>query len=352
LPATRETEYPEAKVGAARLQGINFPIEKAGHRLWIQVAEDLYHPDVLIDDVVDLFLPRVGWVVLPFLLILLVLDVIIFRRALRPIEAASEQAAKITPRTVSSRLDLTSIPTEIRPLVMAVNAALERLEVGFRLQREFAADAAHELRTPIAVLRARLASLPPSDATQALRRDIDGMSRVVTQLLQIAELDVAQVGEDECADLHEICQEAVELLAPLAIMSRKEVGLVSADVPVWVHGNPEMLFRAVRNLGENALSHSPEGGIVDIEVHADGSVCVVDQGSGIPESERTLVVRRFWRRDRARPGSSGLGLAIVNRIVELHDGTLTIGDNAPHGTLITLGLRPMAGGVPVKAAAL
>ena len=339
LPPTREVEYPEIDLGVARLQGVNMPIEKNGRRLWVQVAEDLYHRDVLIDDVVDLFLPRVGWIVLPFLLILLFLDVLIFRRALRPIEAASEQASKITPRTVSSRLDLTKIPTEIQPLVMAVNAALERLDIGFRLQREFAADAAHELRTPIAVLRARLGTLPASDGRAALARDIESMSRVVTQLLQIAELDAAHVGEGESADLRLICQEVVELLAPLAIASHKEIGLIGGDAPVWVHGNAEMLFRAVRNLGENALSHSPTGGVVDIEVCADGRLSVIDQGPGIPENERALVVRRFWRRDRARTGNSGLGLAIVHRIVEIHDATMAIEDNVPCGTRIVLGFR-------------
>ena len=336
LPGSRSVEYSEKDDGLAKLQGVSLPIDKGDTQLWVQVAEDLAHPEVLIDDVVTLFLPRVGWVVLPFLLILLVLDVIIFRRALRPIEIASEQAARITPRTVSTRLDLTKIPSEIRPLVIAVNAALERLEIGFRQQRDFAADAAHELRTPIAVLRVRLATLPQSPGTDALVRDIESMSRVVTQLLQIAELDSAEIGDDERADLREISQEVVEMLAPLAISAGKEIGLIGAEEPVWVKGNAEMIFRAIRNLAENGLSHTPAGTAVDVEVRIDGQLSVLDQGPGIPESERDLVVRRFWRRDRARNGSSGLGLAIVHRIAELHDATMLIADNQPNGARITL----------------
>ena len=331
--------YVEADAGSSKVQGVSLPVVKGDQTIWVQVAEDLTHRDVLMDDLVALFLPRVGWVVVPFLLLLLILDVLIFRRALRPIEAASAQAAQIAPKTVDVRLDLADIPSEIRPLVTAVNQALERLEVGFRLQREFAADAAHELRTPLSLLRARVETLEPSEATRALRQDIDSMSRVVAQLLQIAELDHAHLGDEERADLHDVGLEVVAMLAPLAIAARKEIGLVGHDGPISVHGNGEMIFRAVRNLAENALSHTPEGTAVDIEIYADGRVVVSDHGPGIPEEERALVVRRFWRRDRARNGNSGLGLAIVYRIAEIHAADMTISDNNPSGTRIELAFR-------------
>src|SRR5262249_37735881 len=98
---------------------------------------------------------------------------------------------------------------------------------------------------------------------------------------------------------------------------------------VWVKGNPETLSRAIRNLAENAINHTPQGTAVEIVVSEAGSVCVLDQGPGIPANERELVFRRFWRRDRRRAGA-GLGLSIVRRIVEAHAGTITI-ENRPTG---------------------
>jgi signal transduction histidine kinase len=115
------------------------------------------------------------------------------------------------------------------------------------------------------------------------------------------------------------------------LAQRKSIALSGADGPVWIKGNPYTVSQAVRNLAENAISHTPEGTTVEIVVQDDGSVCVLDQGPGISEGERELVFRRFWRRDRSRAGGAGLGLSIVQRIVEAHAGTVTVANCAPGG---------------------
>jgi signal transduction histidine kinase len=309
---------------------------------WIQVGQDLSHRDVIIDDVVTTFFPRVGWITFPILLVLLLIDILIFRRALDPVREASTTAAAIGPARTDVRLPEQSMPAEIVPLVHAVNQAFDRLESGFRAQRDFTADMAHELRTPLAIMRARVDSLEPGPVRDALRTDLVNMTRTVSQVLDIAELESFVVGGDAKADLHAVCAEAVGFMAPLAVEMSKTIALVGVDAPVWVWGHPEALFRAVRNLVDNAIRHTPSGGSIEVDVSADGIVRVLDDGPGIPEAERDSIFRRFWRRDRTQAEGRGLGLAIVARVAETHDGSVTVANRPEGGAVFTLRLRPVA----------
>src|SRR5215510_11299830 len=189
-----EITFRDTRRGEEAISGVDLPREIAGRQVRIQVGEDLAHGDVLIDDIVTGFFKRVAWITLPILLLLLATDILIFRRALRPLLQASQQAQSIGPAHTDVRLPVAAMPNEIRDLVQAVNQALDRLEQGFRVQREFTADAAHELRTPLAVLRTRLDTLADKRTTEALRQDVEGMCRIVGQLLDIAESDTFIVG--------------------------------------------------------------------------------------------------------------------------------------------------------------
>ncbi|MBI3197266.1 MAG: two-component sensor histidine kinase, partial [Rhodospirillales bacterium] len=211
---------------------------------WVQVGQDLSHRDVIIDDIVATFFTRVAWIIFPILLVLLLIDVLIFRRALEPVREASKTAAAIGPSSTEVRLPEQSMPAEIVPLVHAVNQALERLEAGYLAQREFTADVAHELRTPLAIMRARVDALDPGPARDALRADIVGMARTVGQVLDIAELESFVVGPGATADLHAVCSEAVAFMAPMAVDMSKTIALSGAEGPVWVRGHADALFRA------------------------------------------------------------------------------------------------------------
>jgi len=301
-----------------------------GRRVRVQVGEDLAHRDVIIDDIVADFFKRVGWITLPMLLLLLAIDIVIFRRALRPLLNASEMAKKISPNRTDVRLPPEEIPKEILPLVQAVNQALDRLEAGFRMQREFTADAAHELRTPLTILRSRVDTLADRGVSKALHQDIDGMARIISQLLDIAELESFSIDPHEKADLRTICAEVAEFAAPLALAKGKNIALSGSDAPVWVNGNPEMLSRAIRNLVENAINYSPPGTTVEIVVESGGMVRVLDEGPGIKAEERELIFQRFWRRERRRTGNAGLGLSIVQRIADTHAATISV-ENRPTG---------------------
>jgi signal transduction histidine kinase len=326
-----ELEFLEQRQGDATVSGASVRKTVGGRTVWIQTGEDLANRDVLIDDIVADFYKNVGWITLPILLVLLIADIAIFRRALRPLREASEIAADIGPARPGVRLPTDEIPQEVRPLVSAVNQGLDRLEEGFRIQRDFTADAAHELRTPLSILRTRIDILEDQEMRKALRQNVEGMAHIVSQLLDIAELDAFVVDPQEKADLKSVATEVAEFVAPLALAQGKDVALSGASEAVWVKGNPEMLSRAIRNLAENAINHTAVGSTVEFVVEANGTVSVSDQGPGISEHERNLIFRRFWRRDRRKAGSTGLGLSIVQRIAELHSATVTVENREPRG---------------------
>jgi signal transduction histidine kinase len=325
-----DVQFMATGTGSSAMSGVSLAKEIAGRTVWVQVGEDFAHRDVIIDDIVADFFRRVGWITLPMLLLLLAIDIVIFRRALLPLLQASEMARKISPNRMDVRLSSEDIPTEILPLVQAVNQALDRLEVGFRVQRDFTADAAHELRTPLAILRSRVDTLADREVSKALRQDIERMTRIVGQLLDIAELETYSVDPQEKADLRAICAEVAEFAAPLALSQGKSIALSGTEASLSVNGNPEMLSRAIRNLVENAINYSPPGSTVEIVVEDSGMVHVLDEGPGIADDERELIFQRFWRRDRRRAGSAGLGLSIVQRIADAHAAIVSV-ENRPMG---------------------
>ena len=121
-----------------------------------------------------------------------------------------------------------------------------------------------------------------------------------------------------------VCADVAELIAPLALAQGKSITISGARDPIWTRGNAEMLHRAIRNLVENAINHTPKGTAVEIELDAAGTVNVLDRGQGIADAEREMIFQRFWRRDRRQAGGAGLGLSIVKRVVDAHGGTIAI----------------------------
>jgi signal transduction histidine kinase len=343
FPADRHggaIEFLQQRRGEATVSGASVRKTIGSQTVWIQAGEDLANRDVLIDDIVSDFYMNVGWITLPILLVLLIADIAIFRRALRPLREASEIAEGIGPSRPGVRLPTDEIPREVRPLVLAVNQGLDRLEEGFRIQRDFTADAAHELRTPLSILTTRIDMLEDQKMRQALRQNVEGIAHIVSQLLDIAELETLVIDPAEKADLQSVAAEVAEFVAPLALAQGKDIALTGTSEPVWVRGNPEMLGRAIRNLAENAINHTAAGSTVEFVVEGDGTVRVLDRGPGIGEDERSLIFRRFWRRDRRKPGSTGLGLSIVQRIAELHSAIITVENRKPNGACFSLKFVP------------
>ena len=328
--------YFERKRGEALLSGASIPFKVGGRNIWVQISQDMEHRDVLIDDIVREFFGRVGWITVPILVFLLAIDVTIFRRALRPLLDASELAGKIGPERTDLRLPLATIPSEIKPLVGTINQALDRLEQGYRVQRDFTADAAHELRTPLSILQARVDTMADKAMANALSRDIARMKRLVSQLLEIAELEAFTVKPPETADLKAVCLEVIEFIAPIAIAEGKQILLDAPNHPVQINGNAEVIFRAIRNVVDNALAHTPARTTVSVCLTASGSITVSDEGAGISQADREKIFQRFWRKDRQRTAGSGLGLTIVKRIMDAHQGQIRFDDSTDKGFRLTL----------------
>jgi signal transduction histidine kinase len=303
--------------------------------LVIQVEETGSDFDAMTRSLVERFAEEGGWLGAPFLLAMLLVSLVTIRNSLLPLRRLSEQAAAIGPSSTDVRLPEAGVPREILPLVHAINSALGRIDTGFRVQREFTADAAHELRTPLAVLRAHIETLPEPGKRDALLRDLDSMTRLIEQLLAVARAEALTVATDELADLNAVAVDVGTFLAPMALGRGRLIEVIEETRPCSIPANGEAVFNALRNLVENALTHAPAGTTVTVRVEAPATLRVEDRGPGVPPDQRERIFQRFWRADRRKSGS-GLGLAIVSQIMEAHGGRVEVGDRPGGGAVFSL----------------
>ena len=199
----------------------------------------------------------------------------------------------------------------------------------------FAADVAHELRTPLAVLRAHLDSLDDADTNYQLIQDVDRITRIVEQVLAKSQIEAIQLGPNDTADLAEVSSSMAAYLAPLVIREGRLIEVVGAESPIMINGNAFALEQALRNLVENAIKYSARGSTITIEVSKTPSIRVIDRGRGVPFEEREMIFERFHRADR-RSGGSGLGLSIVRRVAEAHGGKISVEDAPGGGSVFVL----------------
>lgn len=276
--------------------------------------------------------------VVPALLLAIAVTWLTIRRNLRPLRRASDEARAVSVEKPGQRMSTRGMAAEILPVIDAVNRALARLEGAISQQKRFMADAAHELRTPLAVLRARTEALPEGEARAGLMRDIDRMSRSVAQLLLAARLQAGQPGEMESLDLASVVRDTVADLAPLAHARQRDIDLSVESHPV-VHGSAAAIDSAVRNLVENALRHTPPRSVVSVRVGPGGVVAVEDCGPGVSEPDRQRIFEPFVRAGGSG-GGAGLGLSIVREVAALHGGAVAVDRGARGGARFTLDFGP------------
>jgi len=318
--------------------GVSVASRYHGKPAWVQVA--FVASNIVFDSVLQEFLQDIAWIWIPFVVGLLGVNLAVARIGLRSLRSAARQAAAIGPDNFSVRLPVEGMPSELLTLVTAVNRALDRLEAEFGVQRAFIADAAHELRTPVAVLKAHVGILPSVEGLDALKEEVGALERLVNQLLDSARLDSLKVGPHDTADLNAIAAEVAAHLAPLAIQRNRSIEVVSNGRPVLIRGAANFLFGALRNLVENAINHTPEGTTVKIIVDDPPRIQVVDQGPGVPQSERESIFQRFWQGRRDRGGGAGLGMDIAARTVLAHGGAISVEDGAGGGAVFNMRFPP------------
>lgn len=245
------------------------------------------------------------------------------RLALAPMHDAARRIAETEGRARGFRLRTTKFPAELRPFPEAMNVLLDRLDATADQHEAFAADVAHELRTPLAVLALEVDSLP-EPARARLKQELGRMERLVDQLLLLAQVDAAArtVMPRDRVDLGAAAADVVAMLAPGVFRAGRTIGLETDGVAAAVDGWREAIMAALRNLAENAARVTPPGGHVTVVAGPGPCLRVRDGGPGIVEAELARLVGRNIRADHASPAGAGLGLAIVERIMAAHGGRL------------------------------
>ena len=265
--------------------------------------------------------------------------------ALKPIREFSDKIEEVQAQNLADSGIEESKIKELNQLSVSYNKMLERLSDAFEIQRQFTANAAHELRTPLSLMQVQLdlyhsTQHPGSDADtvqmiKMLTEQNDRLGKMVKTLLDMSELQT--VGRDEKIILNDLVDEVLEDLEPLA--QEKNIKLIGKYKNITMIGSDILIYRLVYNLVENAIKYNHSDGQVTVNAYKKQKhiyLSVADTGSGIPKELRERVFEPFFRVDKSRSrelGGVGLGLALVREIVRVHDGTININSNPAGGTI-------------------
>ena len=322
------------------------------HTVLVQVAETFDKRSALANDIIKgVILPQ--FVILPLAIVLVWFGL---SRGLAPLTTLQENLRARRPDDLSP-LEASSAPPEIEPLVTSFNDLLTRLEQNIDLQKRFIADAAHQMKTPLAGLHMQAELALRDDVSPEVRRSLeqiatgaDQAARLVTQLLALARAENRMSGQVFThVEVTHLARLAVRDWVRAALVKQMDLGYEGPDEPVFVEGNPVMLREMLSNVIDNAIRYTPAGGRITVRVAAQRGtdqvlIEVEDTGPGIAPAERPKVVERFYRILGREGDGSGLGLAIVREIATMHGGTLRIDDHIyqalPHraGTLVRIAL--------------
>ena len=348
FPRPRLFDFPDASrvkmrnvtIGGNELRAAYTYVEMSQNgdtplQVLVQVAETTEQRGALANEIIK-------GVILPQFLILPVSLALVWfglSRGLSPLKSLQERIRARRPDDLSP-VDPRAAPEEIAPLVAAFNDLLARQSASLEAQRRFIADAAHQLRTPLAGLRTQAELAMRESDPRELRRSLaqltlsaERTSRLVSQLLALARMEnLGQAAPLELLGLHPLVRAIAADWTSFAMQRRIDFGIEGDDRPAPIAGQPILLRELVNNLIDNALRYTPEGGVVTLRTRTTADAVMLeveDDGPGIPPAERSLVFERFYRIPGVQGDGSGLGLPIVREIAEHHHAVVSIEDGLP-----------------------
>lgn len=319
----------------------HFAVWNEERSMQVQVSED----HRIRDDLVQQIARRLLWPALIGLPIVAVWVWLAIRYGLRALDALTDEVAARAPGQLQP-VQPQRAPEEVRPLLLALNGLFARMEATLASERRFTADAAHELRTPLAALyaQAQVAVRARDEGERErsfgeLQAGLMRAAHLVDQMLHLARLDPqSALPSAQPVDLVPLAQSVCAELG-VGILDRHTDFVLEAESSGLVSGQPEWLRVLIRNLVDNAIRYTPPGGSVSVHIgRVDERIvlAVDDSGPGIPPAQREAVLRRFHRLDPSEQAGCGLGLAIVARIAELHAASLVLGESAAQGLRVTV----------------
>ena len=272
----------------------------------------------------------------------------------KPVQQLSAHMKEISPNTLSDSIEIEGGGEEIQELVKSFNQMTEQLDEAFAMQRRFSASAAHELRTPIAVLRTKLDVFKKKKRKQSeydelvdtMETYIDRLSAIIANLLELTE--TSELGEVEDVSLDAVITTVVDDLESVAQNNMVNVqideqSMTQSEAQTFiVKGNTNLLYRALYNLVENAIRYNNEEGSVNITLETkgqEGVIIIADTGVGIAPEHRELVFEPFYRVNKSRSrefGGAGIGLSLVKTILKRHGASITVSENSPQGSVFTI----------------
>lgn len=332
----------------------DFSADSEGDIFYLDMTEEQFQQfmerfSAMLDDTKTGFGQK-GWLITAAVTLLSgVIAYFISGHSLRPLRRFSAQAESVQMKNLSeARLSEDTIP-EFQALSRSINQMLERLSEGFDAQRQFVGNAAHELRTPLALMQARVdlyekenpAPFPETkEALVLIKEQTERLSRTVKMLLDMSELET--IPRTDHIELGPMIEEVLTDLEPLA--EDKHITLTQAGGNLTLVGSDVLIYRMLFNLVENAIKYNRPDGRVTVSVTQEGStalICVCDTGPGIPKECRESVFQPFFRVDKSRSralGGIGLGLSLVWEIVRLHNGTVQLEESGETGTVVAVRL--------------
>lgn len=322
------------------------PVMIPGGPLYVVVGQYRTIDDVLLQSAKSGLMPGLLLVLGPLFIGALLAAVALVQQGLSPLRQLAKTMGEVGKQVRmghEGKVATENVPREVRPVVGAFNDVLADFEKSLSAQQALTADTAHQLKTPLAVMQARLEQLDNFKGKAELERDVQRMNRLVRQLLHYAVLSqhpATLTKEDLTAEVRDV----VSGMVPLARQAGIDLRFSAPEEPVMVQMDALQVAEAVGNLVDNAIRHSPKdkkSGIVEVDVSPDGKVQVRDRGPGIPAAEQAMVFTRFWQGPTNQSGESahggaGLGLAVVAEIMRQHSGSANVASRDGGGSVFSL----------------